>query len=86
MVTTTPTSTILSQSWSLENKFAYIDTSSQITWIPETYFDFVMEDLLKSSVGFYFDTELDLFVLSCDQYTVLDDVYIKLVADSSFTG
>lgn len=63
-----------------------IDTSSAVTQIPRTYYSFVMERLLQTSVGFYFDTDLQTYVLSCDQTAVLNDLYIKLKKKSSFTG
>ena len=66
MVTGMPSTDVLSSSWALDDKLAIIDTSSMITWIPSTYFDFVMEQLLELSVGFYYDTDLETYVLSCD--------------------
>jgi hypothetical protein len=66
MVTGMPSTAVFSSSWALDDKLAIIDTSSMITWIPHTYFDFVMEQLLELSVGFYYDTDLETYVLSCD--------------------
>lgn len=86
MVTGMPSTAVFSSSWALDDKLAIIDTSSMITWIPHTYFDFVMEQLLELSVGFYYDTDLETYVLSCDQYGVMDSLYIKLKDDGSFSG
>jgi len=81
-----PTNDVLTSSWILNEKLAVIDTSSAVTQIPKTYYSFVMERLLQTSVGFYFDTDLQTYVLSCDQTAVLNDLYIKLKKKSSFTG
>lgn len=71
MVTRSPDTTVLRNSWVMDAKLAVIDTTSKVTLIPETYFDFVMEQLMQYSRGFYFDTDLDTYVMSCDQYAVL---------------
>lgn len=66
MVTTNPSTYVLRNSWILESKFGYIDTSSMMTYIPTSYWSFVMDEILDSSIGYYFDTDLDTYVLSCD--------------------
>ena len=86
MVTGEPSTAVLSNSWALDDKLAIFDTSSMITWIPHTYFDFVMEQILDLSIGFYYDSDLETYVLSCDQYGVMDSLYIKLKDAGSFTG
>lgn len=46
--------------------YAYFDTTTRTTWIPTTYYDFIMAALLKSSVGYYFDPDLKGYVTSCN--------------------
>lgn len=41
---------------------------------------------MKYSRGFYFDTDLDTYVVSCDQYAVLNDLYIKFESVAGYTG
>jgi len=38
-----------------------------ITYIPTTYWSFIMDEILAYSVGYYFDTDLETYVMSCDQ-------------------
>jgi hypothetical protein len=71
MVTRSPDATVLRNSWVLDAKLAIIDTTSKVTLIPVTYFDFVMEQVMQYSRGFYYDSDLETYVLSCDQYAVL---------------
>jgi hypothetical protein len=42
-----------------------------------------MKELMKASVGYYYDTDLETFVLGCDQYDLFDDLYFKF-ADNGF--
>lgn len=66
MVSNSPTTDVLTNSFILEAKTALIDTSSMATFIPTTYFATVMDELLKTSIGFFFDTDLETYVISCD--------------------
>jgi hypothetical protein len=77
MVTTNPSTYVLRNSWILESKFGYIDTSSMMTFVPTSYWSFVMDEILSSSIGYYFDTDLDTYVLSCDQYRIMENLYIR---------
>lgn len=43
-----------------------------VTFIPTTYFEFVMEQLLDESIGFYYDTDLETYVVSCDSSEAMD--------------
>ena len=74
---------IKTTSFQLPATFGYIDTSSRETWIPSTYYEIVMKELMKSSVGYYYDTDLETYVLGCDQYDLFDDLYFKF-ADNGF--
>lgn len=58
---------MLINSFILEGKTAYVDTSSMITYVPTTYWTYVMDEILEPSIGFYFDTDLETYVLSCGQ-------------------
>ena len=42
-----------------------------------------MKELMKASVGYYYDTDLETYVLGCDQYDLFDDLYFKF-ADNGF--
>ena len=44
----------------------YIDTSSMPTYIPSSYFNLVMDEMMSTSIGYFFDTELETYVLDCD--------------------
>jgi hypothetical protein len=55
----------LKGAWAPEAKYAYFDLTTSSTWIPSAYYDFILDLILKSSVGYYFDTELDGWVTSC---------------------
>lgn len=77
MVTMNPSVKVLRNSWILTSKFGYIDTSSMITFVPTTYWTFVMSEILSYSIGYYFDTDLETYVMSCDQSSLLESMYIR---------
>jgi len=81
MVTTQPTTDVLTRSWQLTPYPMVIDTSSLATYIPKDYYTFVMKEALEASVGFFYDTTLETYVVSCDQQSLLKDIFIKF-ADS----
>jgi hypothetical protein len=68
-------------SWGLDSNYAYFDTTVDATYIPETHYEFLMGELMLSSIGFYFDADLKRYVTSCDQYTIIPDLYIRFNID-----
>ena len=45
--------------------YAYFDTTTDVVQIPQIYYDFIMERIMKSSVGFFYDSILGAYVASC---------------------
>ena len=80
---------MLSESWILtgENKFlAQIDTSVMATYIPESLYDTVMMTILADSIGYFYDTDLKTYVLSCNQMNTVKDLHIRLEYQNGYTG
>ena len=55
----------LKKAFSPDPTYAYFDSATRSTWIPEKYYDFIIDLVLQSSVGYYFDSEMDGWVTSC---------------------
>lgn len=55
----------LKKAFAPDPTYAYFDMTTRSTWIPKKYYDFIINLVLKSSVGYYFDAELDGWVTSC---------------------
>ena len=87
MVTGTPSKTVLRNSFSLTNRYPVtIDTASMYTWVPPTYWNFFMRQVLDNSIGYYFDSTLQTYVMSCDQSDIMEAVYLKIRDDGTFSG
>jgi len=52
------------------------------TYIPNTYFDLIMNEMMSTSIGYFFDTAMDTFVLDCDQRSILKDVYVRFADET----
>lgn len=61
----------------------YIDTSSMLTYVPSSYFDVIMKELMAYSVGFFYDNELHTFVLDCAQRDIMRDIYIRFLDNAN---
>jgi hypothetical protein len=53
-------------SWGLTSNYAYFDTTVDATYIPEEHYEFVMGELMRSSIGFYYDSTLLKYVTACN--------------------
>jgi len=65
-------------SWSLAPLVAKIDSSISSTTIPKSLYTFVIEFVLKSSIGYYYDKTLKTYVMSCNQTPVMPNIYVFL--------
>lgn len=77
MVTTQPSIDVLKNSWDVTDKTARIDTSSFATYLPSSLFDFIMEQMMEKSIGYFWDSELKTYVVSCDQQAIMNNMYIR---------
>jgi len=63
----------------LDSKFAYLDSTLDATYVPNSQFDFVMTQLLLSSIGYYFESDLNAYVLNCAQESLMPPLYVRLL-------
>jgi len=52
--------------WKLTPLVANIDSSISSTVVPKSLHSFVLEFVLKSSIGYYYDKTLNTYVMSCN--------------------
>lgn len=77
LISTQPNIEVLRTSFSLDALEARIDPSSYVTYLPVAYYDTIMKELLLSSVGYFYDTDFDMYVLNCAQRSLMKDLYIR---------
>ena len=65
---------------------ALIDTGSYTTFVPATYYEHIMEQLMLPSVGYFFDEDLQSYVLSCYQRDIMESMYLRLDPSSGGTS
>lgn len=53
-------------SWGIAETYAYFDSTISSTYMPADIYDFVFKELLVSSIGFYFDADLGMYVMGCN--------------------
>lgn len=82
MVSTQPGLDVLRTSWQLDSMTARIDTASYTTFIPTGYYTAIMKEVMDSSIGYFFDTDLNSYVLNCEQRAIMKNLYIRLDSSS----
>lgn len=63
--------------WELTSAFGYLDSTIQETYLPDSEYEFIMDNLMQASIGYYFDTDLDSYVMSCNQFGLMPKLHIK---------
>jgi len=66
LITTQPTIDIRRISWQLPSYEAVLDPTSYATYIPNSIYNDVMKELMEDSIGFFWDSDFQMYVLSCD--------------------